>query len=66
MQVSKVAHGGEALKWFGEKQIYSFTTPHIVETKVPRVMQSRFWLQDGVSDFAGLDFHTNFLRVKAI
>lgn len=32
--------------------------------RCPRVMQSRFWLLGGVMNFAGLDFHTNFLIIE--
>lgn len=68
MQVSEVAHGGEALRWFGEKQIYSFATPHIrsggnkgAQSHAVSILAAGWSV-----GFCRAGFHTNSLRVKAV
>ena len=64
MQVNKLACAGEGFEMVWRKaDLFLPYTTHKVWWKqwCPRVMQSRFWVLDGVLDFAGLDFHTNFL-----
>lgn len=64
MQVNKLAHAEGSLEIIWRKaDIFLPYTTHQAwwKQRCRRVTQSQFWLLDDVSDFAGLDFYTNFL-----